>query len=73
MKQAVTPLSIETPTKLGNTDQGFMRKLKEFDGLAMSLGNGSAESTEGGAEHRTSQRFADPFSNSSNSLTSCLL
>ncbi|KAK7815431.1 g-box-binding factor 3 [Quercus suber] len=55
MKQAVTPLSIETPTKLGNTDQGFMKKLKEFDGLAMSIGNGSAESTEGGTEHRMSQ------------------
>ncbi|KAM3711044.1 hypothetical protein ACB098_01G079700 [Castanea mollissima] len=61
--QAVTPLSIETPTKLGNTDQGFMKKLKEFDGLAMSIGNGSAESTEGGAEHRMSQSAETEDSN----------
>ncbi|KAL0016772.1 hypothetical protein SO802_003841 [Lithocarpus litseifolius] len=60
---AVTPLSIETPTKLGNTDQGFMKKLKEFDGLAMSIGNGSAESTEGGAEHRMSQSAETEDSN----------
>ncbi|KAK4600280.1 hypothetical protein RGQ29_010090 [Quercus rubra] len=60
---AVTPVSIETPTKLGNTDQGFMKKLKEFDGLAMSIGNGSAESTEGGAEHRTSQSAETEDSN----------
>ncbi|KAL4650436.1 hypothetical protein ACB092_01G088100 [Castanea dentata] len=60
---AVTSLSIETPTKLGNTDQGFMKKLKEFDGLAMSIGNGSAESTEGGAEHRMSQSAETEDSN----------
>ncbi|XP_075646697.1 common plant regulatory factor 1-like isoform X1 [Castanea sativa] len=53
--QAVTPMSIETPTKSGNTDRGLMKKLKEFDGLAMSIGNGTAESLEGGAEHRLSQ------------------
>ncbi|KAG2725450.1 hypothetical protein I3760_01G066700 [Carya illinoinensis] len=52
---AVTPLSIETPTKSGNTDRGLMKKLKEFDGLAMSIGNGTAESTDGGAEHGLSQ------------------
>ncbi|XP_050280187.1 common plant regulatory factor 1-like isoform X4 [Quercus robur] len=52
---AVTPMSIETPTKSGNTDRGLMKKLKEFDGLAMSIGNGAAESLEGGAEHRLSQ------------------
>uniref|UniRef100_A0A1J3I3T5 G-box-binding factor 3 n=1 Tax=Noccaea caerulescens TaxID=107243 RepID=A0A1J3I3T5_NOCCA len=40
-----TPLSIDnTPTKsTGNTDNGLMKKLKEFDGLAMSLGNGNDE------------------------------
>lgn len=33
-----------TPTKsTGNTDNGLMKKLKEFDGLAMSLGNGNDE------------------------------
>lgn len=62
MEQAVTPLSIETPTKSGNTDRGLMKKLKEFDGLAMSIGNGTAESTDGGAEHGLSQRFVEPSS-----------
>ncbi|XP_011037554.1 PREDICTED: G-box-binding factor 3-like isoform X2 [Populus euphratica] len=47
---AHTPLSAETPTKSsGNTDQGLMKKLKGFDGLAMSIGNGDAESAEGGS------------------------
>ncbi|XP_054784102.1 G-box-binding factor 3 isoform X2 [Prosopis cineraria] len=53
---AGTPLSVETPTKsTGNTDQGLMKKLKEFDGLAMSIGNGNAESAERGVENRLSQ------------------
>ncbi|KAI7983681.1 Protein MOR1 [Camellia lanceoleosa] len=39
--------NMETPTKSsGNTDQGLVKKLKEFDGLAMSLGNGNAEDLE---------------------------
>lgn len=44
-QQPGTPLSIDnTPTKsTGNTDNGLMKKLKEFDGLAMSLGNGNDE------------------------------
>ncbi|KAK8974245.1 hypothetical protein V6N11_034614 [Hibiscus sabdariffa] len=47
---------VETPTKsLGNTNQGLMKKLKGFDGLAMSIGNGSAENAEGGAQSRPSQ------------------
>ncbi|XP_061363358.1 common plant regulatory factor 1-like isoform X2 [Gastrolobium bilobum] len=51
-----TPLSIETPPKTsGNTDQGLMKKLKGFDGLAMTIGNGHAESAEHGAENRLSQ------------------
>lgn len=62
MEQAVSPLTIETPTKSGNTDRGLMRKLKEFDGLAMSIGNSTGESSEGGAERRLSQRFVEPFS-----------
>ncbi|KAF2291229.1 hypothetical protein GH714_020755 [Hevea brasiliensis] len=48
---AATPVSVETPTKsTGNTDRGLMKKLKRFDGLAMSIGNGNtnAESAEGG-------------------------
>ncbi|KAL2345875.1 hypothetical protein Fmac_007160 [Flemingia macrophylla] len=53
---AGTPLNIETPPKSsGNTDQGLMKKLKEFDGLAMSIGNGHAESAEHGGENRLSQ------------------
>ncbi|RDY06664.1 Common plant regulatory factor 1, partial [Mucuna pruriens] len=53
---AGTPSSIESPTKLsGNTDQGLMKKLKGFDGLAMSIGNCNAESAERGAENRLSQ------------------
>lgn len=53
---AGTPTSIETPTKSsGNTDQGLMKKLKGFDGLAMSIGNGNAESAERGAENRLSR------------------
>lgn len=61
--QTGTPLSIETPPKSsGNTDQGLMKKLKGFDGLAMSIGNGHAESAEPGAENKLSQRFVDLFS-----------
>lgn len=60
--QAGTPSSIEMPTKSsGNTDQGLMKKLKGFDGLAMSIGNCNAESAEHGAENRLSQRYVDPF------------
>lgn len=56
--QAVTPLSTEAPTKSsGNTDQGLVKKLKGLDGLAMSIGNGNAESAEGGAEQGLSQRL----------------
>lgn len=56
--QAVTPLNIEAPTKSsGNADQGLTKKLKGLDSLAMSIGNGIAESAEGGVERRPSQRF----------------
>ena len=35
-------MNIDTPSKsTGNTENGLMKKLKEFDGLAMSLGNGN--------------------------------
>uniref|UniRef100_A0A7C8ZB59 BZIP domain-containing protein n=1 Tax=Opuntia streptacantha TaxID=393608 RepID=A0A7C8ZB59_OPUST len=51
-----TPLSIDTPAKsLANNDKGLMKKLKGFDGLAMSIGNGNAEKAEGGAENRPSE------------------
>lgn len=58
--QAVPPLSIETPAKSsGNTDRGLMKKLKGFDGLAMSIGNGNGESTEGASDRGLSQRFVE--------------
>lgn len=61
--QAGTPLSIETPPKSsGNTDKGLMKKLKGFEGLAMSIGNGHTESGERGTENRLSRRFVDSFS-----------
>lgn len=61
--QTGTPLSIETPPKSsGNTDQGLIKKLKGFDGLAMSIGNGHAESAEPRSENRLSHRFVDLIS-----------
>lgn len=37
-----SPLSIDSPAKSsGNSDRGLMKKLKGFDGLAMSIGNGN--------------------------------
>ncbi|XP_019418061.1 PREDICTED: G-box-binding factor 3-like isoform X1 [Lupinus angustifolius] len=51
-----TPLSIEkSPKSSGNADQGLMKKLKGFGGLAMSIGNGHAESAERGLENMLSQ------------------
>lgn len=52
----VPPLSIETPPKVsGNSSQGLMKRLKGFDGLAMSIGNVSTESADGEAEHGASE------------------
>ncbi|KAF8113788.1 hypothetical protein N665_0045s0032 [Sinapis alba] len=49
-----TPLNIDTPTKsTGNTDNGLMKKLKEFDGLAMSLGNGNPPENNGDGHKRS--------------------
>ncbi|XP_065860260.1 common plant regulatory factor 1-like isoform X2 [Euphorbia lathyris] len=48
---AVTLASAETPAKSStSTDRGLMKKLKGFDGLAMSIGNGNSnpESADGG-------------------------
>lgn len=51
-------MSIETPMKSsGNTDGGLVKKLKEFDGLAISVGNGKGDSTEHGTDHKLSDRF----------------
>ncbi|KAI8572687.1 hypothetical protein RHMOL_Rhmol01G0219200 [Rhododendron molle] len=49
--------NMETPTKsAGNADQGLLKKLKRFDGLAMSIGNGnSTDSAGGGANNSHSQ------------------
>ncbi|GAB4844555.1 Common plant regulatory factor, variant 2 [Ancistrocladus abbreviatus] len=53
---ATTPLSMDTPLKSSrNADQGLMKKLKVFDGLAMSIGNVNAEKTECTAENGLSQ------------------
>ncbi|KAK9056135.1 hypothetical protein SSX86_027224 [Deinandra increscens subsp. villosa] len=52
-----TPMSIDSPAKSsGNSDRGLMKKLKGFDGLAMSIGNGNEDGnshsgeTEGSSE-----------------------
>ncbi|CAO2835530.1 unnamed protein product [Amaranthus hypochondriacus] len=51
-----TPLSIDTPVKSsGNAEKGLLKKLKGFDGLAMSIGNGNAEKAEGDMENVVSQ------------------
>ncbi|KAL9245397.1 hypothetical protein vseg_019058 [Gypsophila vaccaria] len=52
-----TPLSIDTPVKSpANTDKGLMKKLKGFDGLAMSIGNPHTDAkVEVSAENRMSQ------------------
>ncbi|KAK4411472.1 Common plant regulatory factor 1 [Sesamum angolense] len=55
---AGTSLSMETPVKSsGNTDGGFVKKLKEIDGLAISIGNGNGSSAEHGTERRTSDSY----------------
>ncbi|KAH1107004.1 hypothetical protein J1N35_010772 [Gossypium stocksii] len=52
----ITAAPVETPTKSsGNTERGPTKKMKGFDGLAMSIGNGTAENDEGAAEPRLSQ------------------
>ncbi|KZT75349.1 hypothetical protein F511_47626 [Dorcoceras hygrometricum] len=60
--QAGTTLSAETPAKPpGNTDGGLVKKLKEFDGLAMSIGNGNGNSTDDAADNEVTQRFVEPL------------
>ncbi|KAA3462261.1 G-box-binding factor 3-like isoform X1 [Gossypium australe] len=55
-KSIVMQAAPETPTKSSrNTNGGLMKKLKGFDGLAMSIGNSTAENAESGAEPRPSQ------------------
>ncbi|XP_077251236.1 common plant regulatory factor 1-like isoform X2 [Tasmannia lanceolata] len=51
-----TPLTMETPAKSsGNEDRGLLKKLKSFDGLAVSVGSGNAENAAGSAMLRLSQ------------------
>ncbi|KAL0464878.1 UNVERIFIED_CONTAM: Common plant regulatory factor 1 [Sesamum latifolium] len=68
---AGTSLSMETPVKSsGNTDGGFVKKLKEIDGLAISIGNGNGSSAEHGTERRTSDSYdTDDSSDGSNGDT----
>lgn len=55
----MTPVSIETPTKSsGNTKRELGKKMKGFDALAMSIGNGNADS---GAKQVLSQRCVKTF------------
>ncbi|XP_043687320.1 G-box-binding factor 3-like isoform X1 [Telopea speciosissima] len=51
-----TPLSVEPPAKSSTSkDRGLMKKLKGFDGLAVSIGNGKAENAVTGSAHGMSQ------------------
>lgn len=45
-------LSMDKPAKtFGNKDGDFVKKLKEFDGLAMSIGNGNSKNADTAAGH----------------------
>lgn len=58
--QAASPMSMDTHTKSsGTTEHGLIKKLKGHDDLAMSIGNGRADSSEGEMERTLSQRFAN--------------
>ncbi|XLT46159.1 hypothetical protein HN873_038763 [Arachis hypogaea] len=57
-----TPLSMEMPPKSANSNRGLMKKLKGFEGLAMSIGNGHTDSTNLRTENKLSQRFVSLFS-----------
>lgn len=60
--QAGSTMSMETPVKSpGSTADGggFVKKLKEFDGLAISIGNGNSDGTETGTDRRLSDRFVE--------------
>lgn len=56
--QVASPTSMETPAKSsGNKGLGLMKKLKGFDGLAVSTGCGNAENAAGNEAHGVSQRW----------------
>ncbi|KAL9251630.1 Common plant regulatory factor 1-like protein [Drosera capensis] len=61
---ASPPLGIDTPLKSSaSNDKGLIKKLKGFDGLAMSIGNGNPDKTEGEAENILSQSADSEGSN----------
>ncbi|XP_073029914.1 common plant regulatory factor 1-like isoform X2 [Primulina eburnea] len=71
---AGTTLSMETPVKPpGNSDGRFVKKLKEFDGLAMSIGEGNDISADDAADNEVTQSVetegASDGSNLSNEVT----
>ncbi|CAI9292100.1 unnamed protein product [Lactuca saligna] len=65
-----SPMSIDSPAKSsGNSERGLMKKLKGFDGLAMSIGNGishsgetqaSSEGSDGNTASRKRSREVSP-------------
>ncbi|KAJ0590350.1 putative transcription factor bZIP family [Helianthus annuus] len=55
-----TPMSIDSPAKSsGNSDRGLMKKLKGFDGLAMSIGNGNDDGNSHSGETEGSSEGSD--------------
>lgn len=52
---------MDAPPKSPGTADGLMKKLKGFDGLAMSIGNGNADSNDGVTDPGLSQRFVKIF------------
>ncbi|MFS7932119.1 putative transcription factor bZIP family [Helianthus anomalus] len=55
-----TPMSIDSPAKSsGNSDRGLMKKLKGFDGLAMSIGNGNDDGNSHSGEIEGSSEGSD--------------
>nr|XP_025607988.1 G-box-binding factor 3-like [Arachis hypogaea] len=63
MLKTGTPLSMETPPKSANSDRDLMKKLKGFEGLAMSIGNGHTDSIELRTENKLSQRMHEKTTN----------
>ncbi|KAL8192594.1 hypothetical protein R6Q57_027779 [Mikania cordata] len=55
-----SPMSIDSPAKSsGNSDRGLMKKLKGFDGLAMSIGNGNDDGNSHSGETEGSSEGSD--------------
>ncbi|GJU95375.1 common plant regulatory factor 1-like protein isoform X1 [Tanacetum coccineum] len=51
-----SPMSIDSPAKSsGNSDRGLMKKLKGFDGLAMSIGNANGDGGVGGNDNHSGE------------------